>query len=193
MRQDLRETTQWRSLTVRLLSQVAAPKEKHDEILKSISKALHTALEEIIKTTIQIMGEPLPTQLEELERELEVIVEKAIGYSLVLRRQRAWVCLTMPRHEMSAVSGAQSDKDFPSNPMKLRPRKTAHAIAQTCIFIRPQLIRFTTVTGEELPEHYVTVQEPEGHHVLVFLDKTVRTEVSPQRQDDGWGMRAVPI
>jgi hypothetical protein len=167
-------------LTVRLLSQVA--KDKHDEILKSISKALNTVLEEITKFSVQLMGKPQPAQLEALERELEIVVERAIEYSLMLRRQRSWVCLTMPTHEMSAVGGIQSDKDLTSIPLELRARRAAQAIAQTRIFIRPQLVRFTTVTGEKMAENCVSVLEPEEHRVLVSLDKAARSEPSSQRR-----------
>jgi hypothetical protein len=167
---------------VRLLSQVSESKDKHDEILQSISKALHTALQDIMRTAIQVMGEPTALKLDHLERELEIVVEKAIGYSLVLRRQRAWVCLIMPEHEMTAVGHVQSERDLLSFSSQSRSRSTSQAMAQTCIFIRPQVIRFTTVTGEELPEHFVVVQEAEEHRLLVFLNKTTRAEASPQRR-----------
>lgn len=122
------------------------------------------------------MGKPQAAPLEGLEKELEVVVERAIEYSLMLRRQRSWVCLSMPTHEMSAAGGIQSEKDLTSTPSELRGRRAAQAIAQTCIFIRPQLVRLTTVTGEKMAEHCVMVLEPEEHRVLVSLDKTAKSE-----------------
>ena len=166
---DSKDSTQWRSLTVRLLSQ--ADVGNAQEIVETISQSSSHISKEVMEISTRILGHPEPEAFKTLMDDLrKSIVVFAISYSKILRRQRSWISLALPAHKTVVANNPEPEKDLPQTPAGTQETTSPQALGYTTIFTCPALIRRTTVIGEEAD--LVGLVDTEAYQFLVYLDES---------------------
>jgi len=132
---------------------------------------------DIMNITRQVMGDPKEREVfQDLEKELiDSVIERAISYSCLLRRQQSHIGVVMPIRQSIPDDHGFDQRSLPAMPWGEVPTKPKQSSREFQIFTRPELLRCSTVTGEAIRES-VIVMESETYPLPLKPDRNSQKE-----------------
>ena|SRR5271156_246370 len=164
---DPKELSQWLALTVRLVSR--------SEEGKGATPAVHSLSNDMMDITGQVMGWPKEREVYEGLRTklIESVIEKAIGYSRLLRQQLSHIGVVLPTYPDRSDDHDSEPKFIPVTPPDEATMPSKRSAKEAQIFTRPELLRCSAVTGERIEEN-VRVIESETFSLRLKRSKESR-------------------